>query len=197
LEGRVPCSSELFEAIARRDSAGYLRPRYEEVWSSVERLVRDHIRDEGKRAFLLEILRLKYAHDIHDGIMIPSRLEKRLIKIFMDKSNIDQPYFRLKVQRNQHVREILATPAFWQVFNWIDEQTVLSFDSLEDLKGAAARLQLQRLVRLCVAQELWSENRRRKELSVVTYRAALHRPLTGNGLERLEDYLQRPRRARE
>jgi len=187
-----PCSSELFEAIARRDSAANLRPRYEEVWSLVERLVLDHISDEGKRAFLLELLRLKYAHDTHDGIMIPSRLKKRLFQIFMDKSNIDQPYFRLKVQRNQQVREILATPAFWQVFNWIDEQTVLSFDSLEDLKAAAARLQLQRLLRLCVAQELWSERRRRKELSVVTYRAALQRPLTGNGVERLEEYLQRP-----
>jgi len=187
-----PCSSELFEAIARRDSAAYLRPRYEEVWSVVEQLVLDHVTDEGKRAFLLELLRLKYAHDTHDGIMIPSRLEKRLFKIFMDKSNIDQPYFRLKVQRNQHVREILATPAFWQVFNSIDEQPVLSFDSLEDLKGAAAKLQLQRLVRLCVAQELWRESRRRKELGVVNYRAALQRPLTGNGVERLEEYLQRP-----
>ena len=187
-----PCSSELFEAIARRDSAAYLHPRYKEVWSLVERLVLDHISDEGKRAFLLELLRLKYDHDIHDGIMIPSRLKKRLCKIFMDKSNIDQPYFRVKVQRNQRVREILRTPAFWQVFNWIDEQTVLSFDSLEDLKGAAARLQLRRLVRLCVAEELWSEGRRRKELRVVNYRAALQRPLTGNGVERLEEYLQRP-----
>ena len=187
-----PCSSELFEAIARRDSAAYLRPRYEEIWSLAERLVLDHISDEGKRAFLLELLRLKYGHDTHDGIMIPSRLKKRLFKIFMDKSNIDQPYFRLKVHRNQQAREILATPAFWQVFNWIDEQTVLSFDSLEDLKGAAARLQLQRLVRLCVAQELWTESRRRKELSVVSYRAALQRPLTGNGVEGLEEYLQRP-----
>jgi len=187
-----PCSSELFEAIAKRDSAAYLRPRYEEVWSLVEGLVVDHISDEGKRAFLLELLHLKYAHDIHDGIMIPSRLKKRLFKIFMDKSNIDQPYFRVKVLRNQHVREILTTPAFWRVFNWIDEQTVLSFDSLEDLKGAAARLQLQRLVRLCVAQELWSESRRRKELKVVNYRAALQRRLTGNGVKRLEEYLQRP-----
>ena len=168
-----PCSSELFEAIARRESAAYLRPRYEEIWSLVERLVLDHISDEGKRAFLLGLLRLKYAHDTHDGIMIPSRLEKRLFKIFMDKSNIDQPYFRVKVKRNQHVLETMASPPFWKVFNWIDEQTVLSFDSLEDLKGAAAKLQLQRLVRLCVAQELWSESRRRKELGVVNYRAAL------------------------
>ena len=187
-----PCSSELFEAIGRRDSAGYLRPRYEEIWSLVERLVLDHISDERKRAFLVELLRLKYAHDTHDGIMIPSRLKKRLFKIFVDKSNIDQPYFRVKVQQNQQVRETMASPAFWKVFNRIDEQSVSSFDSLEDLKGAAARLQLQRLVRLCVAQELWGESPRRRELTAVSYRAAIQRPLTGNGMEKLEGCLQRP-----
>ena len=187
-----PCSSELFEAIGRRESAAYLSPRYQEIWSVVEQLLLDHISDEGKRAFLLELLRLKYAHDTHDGIMIPSRLEKRLFKIFMDKSNIDQPYFRVKVQRNHQVRATTASPAFWEVFNWIDELTVLSFDSLEDLKGVAARLQLQRLVRLCVAQELWGRRPRRRELGAASYRAALQRPLTGNGMEKLEGYLQRP-----
>jgi hypothetical protein len=42
-----PCSREVFEAIARRESAEYLRPRYDEIWSLVERLVLDHIIDEG------------------------------------------------------------------------------------------------------------------------------------------------------
>jgi len=187
-----PCSSEVFEAIARRESTEYLRPRYEEIWSLVERLVLDHISDEGRRAFLLELIRLKYLHDTHDGIMIPSRLKKRLFKIFMDKSNIDQPYFRLKVQHNQQVRELLASQIFWQVFNWIDEHTVLSFESLEDLKGAAARIQLERMLKLCVARELWSESPGSTELAAVNYRRGLQRPLTGNGVEKLLEWLQRP-----
>jgi uncharacterized protein with ATP-grasp and redox domains len=187
-----PCSSEVFEAIAKRQSAEYLRSRYEEIWALVERLVIEHISDEGKRAFLLEILRLKYLHDTHDGIMIPSRLKKRLFKIFMDKSNIEHPYFRVKVQHNQKIRELLAGQVFWRIFNWIDEHTVLSFDSLEELKGAAARMQLERMLKLCVARELWTESPRSTELAAANYRHALRRPLTGNGVEKLLEWLQRP-----
>jgi hypothetical protein len=190
-----PISAELFEAIARRQAKVYLQPRYQEVWSLVERVVRDHISDKRKRAFLIELLRLKYEHDIHDAIIIPSRLKKRLFGIFIDKSKVDMPYFQVKAQMNRKVRELLSAPAFWHVFNWIDEQTILSFESLEDLKGEAARLQLQRLLKLCVARELWSDDPEVAGNAGVDYREILHRPLVGNGVEELRNYLQRPQEA--
>ena len=31
------------------------------------------------------------------------------------------------------VSELVAGPTFWNSFNWIDQQTILSFESLEDL----------------------------------------------------------------
>jgi hypothetical protein len=41
-----PCSTELFEAILKRQSRTYLHERYQEVWRVVERLVQDLIADE-------------------------------------------------------------------------------------------------------------------------------------------------------
>ena len=130
-----PCSTELFEAILNRQSKPYLHARYQEVWAVVEQLVQDLITDERRRAFLTELLRIKFEHDTHDSIMLPSRLKKRLLKIFIDKSKIDTPYFPAKVQRNKRVQTLLSRTNFWQIFNWIDQQTVsawpVSFGKME------------------------------------------------------------------
>ena len=190
-----PCSTELFEAILNRQSKTYLHDRYKEVWQVVERLVQDLIPDESRRTFLTELLRIKFEHDTHDGILLPSRLEKRLFKIFIDKSKIDTPYFPAKVQRNKMVDELVKGPTFWNSFNWIDQQTILSFESLEDLKSEAAKLQLQRLLKLCVARELWEDGVAGADPRKIDFSRVLNRPLRGNGVEMLLSYLQRPQEA--
>jgi hypothetical protein len=86
-----PCSAELFEAINKRQSNSYLQARYQEVWTVVGGLVEKLISDGQKRTFLLKLLRMKFEHDTHDGIVLPSRLKKRLFRIFIDKSKIDTP----------------------------------------------------------------------------------------------------------
>jgi uncharacterized protein with ATP-grasp and redox domains len=153
------------------------------------------IADESRRTFLTELLRIKFEHDTHDDILLPSRLEKRLFKIFIDKSKIDTPYFPAKVQRNKMVNELLACPTFWSSFNWIDQQTILSFESLEGLKSEAAKLQLRRLLNLCVASELWETGEVGAGRPKVDFNKILHRPLSGNGVKPLQDYLQRPQEA--
>ncbi len=190
-----PCSAELFEAISTRQSDSYLQARYQEVWTVVERLVEDVISDGPKRTFLLKLLRMKFEHDTHDGILLPSRLKKRLIKIFINKSKIDTPYFPAKVQINKRVQTLISRPNLWHIFNWIDQHTVLSFESLEDLKAEAAKLQLQRMFRLCVARELWEDEREGTEVPEVDFIAILNRPLSGNGVEALQACLQRPQDA--
>ncbi len=190
-----PCSTEVFENILDRRSKTYLHDRYQKVWKAVERLVQDLIPDEPRRTFLTELLKIKFEHDTHDGILLPTRLEKRLFKIFIDKSKIDTPYFPAKVERNKMVYELVAGPTFWNTFNWIDQQTVLSFESLEDLKSEAARLQLQRLLKLGVARELWEDGVAGSDPPKIDFHRILHRPLSGNGVETLLKLLQRPQEA--
>jgi hypothetical protein len=190
-----PCSTEVFEAILKRQSKTYLRERYQKVWKAVERLVQDLILDNSRRTFLTELLRIKFEHDTHDGILLPTRLEKRLFKIFIDKSKIDTPYFPAKVKRNKMVYELVAGPTFWNTFNWIDQQTVLSFESLEDLKSEAAKLQLKRLLKLGVARELWEDGFAESGSPKIDFHRIINRPLSGNGVEILLGLLQRPQEA--
>ncbi|MEJ2427491.1 MAG: ARMT1-like domain-containing protein [Deltaproteobacteria bacterium] len=190
-----PCSTEVFEAILNRQSKTYLHERYQKVWKVVEQLVQDLIPDKSRRTFLTKLLKIKFEHDTHDSILLPTRLEKRLFKIFIDKSKIDTPYFPAKVVRNKMVYELVAGPSFWNTFNWIDQQTVLSFESLEDLKSEAAKLQLQRLLELSVARELWEDGVAGSDSRKIDFNRILHRPLGGNGVETLLKVLQRPQEA--
>jgi len=190
-----PCSTEVFEAILNRRSKTYLHERYQKVWEVAQRLIQDLIPDKSKRTFLTKLLKIKFEHDTHDGILLPTRLEKRLFKIFIDKSKIDTPYFPAKVARNKMVYELVAGPSFWNTFNWIDQQTVLSFESLEDLKSEAAKLQLQRLLKLSVARELWEDGVAGSDLPKIDFHRILRRPLGGNGVETLLKALQRPQEA--
>ncbi|NIQ91343.1 MAG: protein-glutamate O-methyltransferase family protein, partial [Deltaproteobacteria bacterium] len=93
------------------------------------------------------------------------------------------------------VSELVAGPTFWNSFNWIDQQTILSFESLEDLKSEAAKLQLRRLLNLCVASELWETGEAGAGQSRVDFSKIVLRPLGGNGVKPLQDYLQRPQEA--
>jgi hypothetical protein len=127
--------------------------------------------------------------------VLPSRLKKRLFRIFIDKSKIDTPYFPFKVQRNKQVQALISRPNFWYMFNWIDQQTVLTFESLEELKAEVAKLQLTRLLKLCVAREFWEDGREEAKPPEVDFVDVLNRPLRGNGAESLQGYLQRPQDA--
>ena len=91
-ERYYPCSDRMFGTIMRREKSPFLQNKYEDVLRRILGLVDRQIEDEWDNTFLKSLIKTKYQHEIRDGWMIPSRLEKRLLKIYMDRTRIEDPY---------------------------------------------------------------------------------------------------------
>ncbi len=189
-ERYYPCSDRMFGTIMRRENSRFLQEKYEAVLHRILGLIDRQIEDEWDNAFLKSLIKTKYQHETRDGIMIPSRLEKRLLKIYVDRTQIEDPYLSEKAQRNQRASRVLNSKVFRRALDHVDDSLLISSpDSLEQLKARVDYLKLRRLFALSVERALWESD----EISRYTtedYLRLLSRPLTGDGVEPLWQFLR-------
>jgi hypothetical protein len=189
-ERYYPCSDRMFGTIMRREKVQFLQEKYEEVLHRVLGLIDRQIEDDWDKTFLKSLIRTKYQHETRDGIMIPSRLEKRLLKIYMDRTQIEDPFLGEKAQRNAQAFRALNSEAFQKALNRVDDPVLLSSPiSLDEIKERVDLLKLRRLFTLSVESTLW-ESDEISRYTVEDYQRLFSRPLTGNGVEPLWQYLR-------
>jgi len=128
-----PCSDEMFEAIINRNQSGFLQKKYNEVLQRVLELVNSNIDDDREKTYLEALIIIKYKHETRDEIMLPSRLEKRLLNIFYHRTQIDDPLRFKKAMRNRKVNEALESPEFKKALNPVD-LTKLDAPPLQQLR---------------------------------------------------------------
>ena len=184
-ERYYPCSDRMFGTIMRREKPQFLQEKYAEVLDRILSLIDRQIEDEWDKAFLKALIKTKFQHETRDGIMIPSRLEKRLLKIYIDRTQIEDPYLCEKAQRNERASRVLNSEAFQKALDHVDDSLILSSpDSLEQLKTKVDYLKLHRLFALSVERTLW-ESDEMSRYTVEDYLKLFSRPITGNGVEPL------------
>jgi len=88
-ERYYPCSDRMFEAIMNKDQSDFLQGKYNEALQRVLNLIKYQIEDKIEQEYLASLIKIKFRHETRDGIMIPSRLEKRLIRIFINRTQIE------------------------------------------------------------------------------------------------------------
>ncbi len=188
-ERYYPCSDRMFWAIMRREDYPFLEEKYEEVLHKVLSLIDEQIEDPWQKDYLKALIKTKYEHETQDGMMIPSRIEKRLVKIYLDRTQIDDPYLCEKVARNERASRVLNSEVFNAALNSVDDSVLLSSPvSLEQIKGRVDYLKLRRLFALSVESALW-ESEEMSRYAVKDYLRLFSRPITGNGVEQLWHFL--------
>jgi hypothetical protein len=189
-ERYYPCSDRMFWTIMKRQSPPYLNERYEEALHRVLNLVEQQIEDAWEKAYLKALLRTKYQHETRDGVMIPSRLEKRLLNIYLNRTQIEDPCLCEKAQRNMRASRVLGSQPFQQALDCVDESVLLpSPVSLEQIKERVDYLKLRRLFALSVESALW-ESDAMARYAADDYLRLLARPITGKGIEPLWQFLE-------
>ncbi|HID29067.1 MAG TPA: hypothetical protein EYP19_03585 [Desulfobacterales bacterium] len=189
-ERYYPCSDRMFATIMKREKSQFLRKKYEDVLDRILSLIDGQIEDEWDKAFLKSLIKTKYKHETRDGLMIPSRLEKRFLKIYMDRTQIEDPYVFEKTQRNTRAFQVLNSEAFQKALNHVDDAVLLSSPvTLNEIKERVDYLKLRRLFALSVESALWEAD----EISQYTeqdYLRLFGRRLTGDGVESLWQFLR-------
>ncbi len=189
-ERYYPCTDHMFGTIMRQEKSQFLQEKYEVALHRILGLIDRQIEDEWDKAFLKSLIKTKYQHETRDGLMIPSRLKKRLLKIYIDRTQIENPYLHEKAQQNARAFEVLNSEAFQNALNHVDDAVLLSSPvSLNEIKERVDYLKLRRLFALSVESALW-ESDEVSRYTVEDYLRLFSRPLTGDGVEPLWQFLR-------
>ena len=188
-ERYYPCSDQMFEAIINRNESHFLQEHYRSVLEKMLALIQIQIEDKLERSYLESLIKIKHRHETRDEIMIPSRLEKRLITIFLNRTQIEDPYLVEKSTRNRRISKVLDSPTFQAAINHVDGSDLLSSPTtVTGIKQLAEHIEIKRLFALSVEKSLW-ESDGAQQLSQADYQKLFARKLKGNGVKPLLDFL--------
>ncbi len=188
-----PCSDKMFSAIMSRQSDSFLREQYETVYAKVTHLVNEFIDSEYDRRFLLALLKIKYEQEVSSHLIIPSRLEKRLYKIFLSRTHIEDPYANCKRQENKRACRLMASETFKKALNHMKGAIQHIEDlNLHQLRKKIKELEFLRRLSLLAAGDLW-RNKGFKIPSPTAMRTLLDTKSYGPGLAPLITLIHRPK----
>ncbi|MBU1052694.1 MAG: hypothetical protein KKC46_02560 [Proteobacteria bacterium] len=188
-ERYYPCSDKMFESIMNRNDQAFVHEKYNAVLERILNVVDDQIEDENENNFLKSLIQIKFMHETKDTIMLPSRLEKRLLRIFINHSNILDPYLCDKAFRNVSTRKTLKSESCKKALNIVDPSYFKDIPgTISDIRKLADYLELKRLFTLCVENSLWT-SAKSAGYTEEDFLKIFERKFTGNGAELLFDLL--------
>ncbi len=155
-EGQVyiPASDAIFRRIYERDQAGKLLREYAKVWRFVVSLIHGYGLDRKDRQRIMHLCRYRFQLYLQSGILLPSRLIKRLVSLVLRATGDTDPFREKKREANRRVAAFLADPAFQNMV----AAPPASLDGalpLPELRWELDYTELSRLFRLATYRDLW------------------------------------------
>jgi len=192
LEGEeryYPCSDNMFCSIMSRKKNELTEKEYGKILKRMMKLIDDLISSEKEKVFLKSLITIKYEHEVEQHLIIPSRLEKRLYKIFVSRTHIQDPYMSVKQNKNLKISQIFGSKNFERAINYLDESFQCSSDSsMTKLKEKIENTVFKRYLTLLSLDSILNE----KKDFEVKYEDLIHifnNTISGDGLPELLNLL--------
>jgi len=188
-----PCSGTMFAAIMSRKRPRFLCNRYREVLDRIFAIIEEFIDSEDDRAFLSSLIQIKYDNEIQSRLLIPSRLEKRLYKIFLSRTHIEDPYESRKKKENARAYRFMVSESFKKALNEVNgAMDKMKELTLKQVKAKINAIEFTRRLSLLTASALWQDDDFRVP-STSAIKTLLNAKITGNGMERLLELVNTPK----
>ena len=188
-ERYYPCSDKMFDAILSRKKSAFIQKQYARSLQHILELIEDQIEDSYEKDYLESLMVIKHKHETRDEIMIPSRIEKRLLTIYLKRTLISDPFIEKKQTRNQLALSVLESTALKEALIHVDQQELENPpDNLTAIKSLIAAVEFRRLLALSNSPELWLDPLTTK-FSKNDFLEIFQKPIQGNGLKPLFDLL--------
>ena len=184
-----PCSDRMFESIMNRNNPDFVQAKYNAVLERILNVIDEQIEDENENDFLKSLIKIKFMHETRDMMMLPSRLEKRLLRIFINHSHILDPYLNEKSFRNRSAGTSMKSEPFNNALNFMNSSHLKEPPrKISDIRKLADYLELKRLFAVSVENSLWT-SARSAGYSEEDFLKIFDRDFTGNGIDLLFDLL--------
>ncbi len=184
-ERYYPCSDKMFNAIMSRKYPPFLKQRYKQVYEKIMDMVDELIDSDYDKQYLKTLIDIKYDDEIHTGLLVPSRLEKRLHKIFLSRTHIENPYSQEKKAVNKNAKKFLGSETLKKALNQLDDSLQLSQGiTLTELREKIKEIEFVRRLTLLTQSHLWThENQKIPPLTKIKKIFSI--PVMGDGLSHL------------
>jgi len=181
-ERYFPCSDKMFEAIMSRKNPPVLRRRYQMVLDRIMAMIDELIDIDYDKQFLKALIKIKYDDEIRTGLLIPSRLEKKLYKIFLNRTHIENPYSADKQKANGTMQKFIGSETVGKALNQIDDSLQhIQPLSLVELREKIKEIEFQRRLALITQNSLWAlKNSSPPSLNQI--KKIFKSPILGDGL---------------
>jgi len=189
-ERYYPCSDKMFTAIMSRKYTAFLKQRYKQVYDKIMAMIDELIDSDYDKQYLKTLIDIKYDDEIRTGLLIPSRLEKRLHQIFLSRTHIENPYLQEKKTINRNAKKFLNSETLKKALNQIDDSLHLAQDNtLTELREKIKEIEFVRRLTLLTQSHLWGrENQKIPTLSKI--KKNFNTPVLGNGLSHLIELMK-------
>lgn len=141
-------------------------------------MVRSVIDNEYRQQYLLNLLTIKYTHETASRVLLPSRLEKRLLRIFIKISEIERPLCTVREQHNQRAYSFVQSSLFHEIINSPHGLKIAPEIPLDEIDQQINLLRLKRLLLLSTMNEVWESD---EQPDRKTVRAVAGRTLDSEG----------------
>lgn len=152
----APCSDWMLFNLLNIDRSDALLSEYKLQWKKYVFLVRSYIKDSYTRKKIIALSRHKFHQVLETSFLIPSRLIKQLITIFLSQCAIEDPLFAQKCEMNRRAYDFLHGHEFGAFINACPRRD-LPCESISSLRWSLNLLELKRLMSASLCNEIWQD----------------------------------------
>lgn len=152
----APCSDRMLRLLLHLDLHSELRAEYDWRWKKVAGLVEEFVPDAYTRERILTLCRHKFRMVEASPIIIPSRMLKRFVTIFLTQSGLTDPHRALRREYNTRAAEVLASRTVDRLLNICPEDAI-ACHRLSDLRFDLDMIELERLMVMSTMSGFWLE----------------------------------------
>jgi len=152
----APCSDRMLRLLLSLDLVDELRHEYDWRWRKVSGIIHDFVPDAYTRERILTLTRHKFRMVEASPIIIPSRMQKRFLTIFLTQSGLTDPHRTLRREYNTRAAEVIASPTVDRLLN-ICPQDSMACHRLSDLRFDLDMIELERLLVMSTMSGFWQE----------------------------------------
>ena len=152
----APCTDWMLNNLLNSEMTSELRDEYRATWRKLVRVVRHVSLDNYLRRKIVALCRHKFQDTLRYPFVIPSRLLKRLLTIFLSQSAMQDPYQERKKTFNARARDFTRTSLFKRFISACPSST-MGCERIQDLRWQLDILEFKRLFCLSTWKAIWEE----------------------------------------
>ncbi len=150
----APCTDWMFDNLLKSRMTRELKKEYVEAWTRVVTIIHAFSGEPFIRKKILSLCKHLFKKALHSPFMIPSRLLKRMLDIFLSQNALQDPFVAKKKDYNRRALKFMNTPVFFRFISSCPDST-MGCEKIQDLRWELDLLELRRFFCLSTWSDIW------------------------------------------